>query len=136
MTIVDGDDFLLGNSVLKLFNAIYHREDVWLVYSNFLSQYKNLGFSNDYTDEIKKEGKFRTQNFKISHQHTFYTKLFRKIKEKDLKNSNDEWFKAAYDIAIYIPMAEMARERIKYLPIATYYYNINTGYNDHFINAK
>ena len=41
--------------------------------------------------------------------------------------------KTAYDVAIYIPMAEMARTRLKYLPVATYYYETGTGLNTYAI---
>ena len=123
MAVVDGDDFLIGRFVLKLFNAIYHRQDAWFVYSNFLLHISQLGFSKDYSEQTKQKGNFRAVGFKMSHQHTFYTKLYRKIREEDLKDDNGEWFKVAYDIAIYFPMAEMSGTRIKHVPIPTYYYD-------------
>jgi hypothetical protein len=34
----------------------------------------------------------------------FYTKLFTMIDEKDLKDDNGKWFRAANDVAMYMPM--------------------------------
>lgn len=33
-------------------------------------------------------------------------------------------------------MAEMARKKVRYLPIPTYYYQIDTGINTHQINSE
>lgn len=74
--------------------------------------------------------------FPISHQHTFYAKLFRKIKEEDLKDSSGNWYETAYDLAIYFPMAEMAGFRMKFLSEYTYYYTTDTGLNDFKINPE
>ena len=53
--------------------------------------------------------------FPISHQQTFYCKLFRQIKEKSLKDKEGNFFPVAYDLAIYFPMIEMAGSRIKFI---------------------
>lgn len=46
--IIDGDDYLLGKYVFKLFNAAYSSSDSWIVYSNFLSIQGKIGFSRRY----------------------------------------------------------------------------------------
>ena len=48
MTIIDGDDFLIGKQVFKLFNAVYQSKDVWFVYSNFLMEGSSIGYSSSY----------------------------------------------------------------------------------------
>lgn len=35
--VIDGDDYLLGKQVFKLFNAAFSSSDAWVVYSNFLT---------------------------------------------------------------------------------------------------
>jgi hypothetical protein len=59
---------------------------------------------------------FRKAHFVISHLRTFYTKLLTLVKESDLKDENGNWFRAANDVAIFIPILEMAHKRIAYIP--------------------
>jgi hypothetical protein len=71
--------------------------------------------------------------FSTSHLRAFYTSLFLKIKEEDLKNDAGSYFQAANDIAICMPILEMSSERVKYVPEITYAYNSNTGNNNHVV---
>lgn len=49
MMIVDGDDQLVGRQVFKLYNAVFQKEKVWFVYSNFIDvNNKNLGYSREF----------------------------------------------------------------------------------------
>ena len=50
-----------------------------------------------------------------------------------MKNDRGEYFKAANDVAIGIPVMEMANKRVEYIPEISYYYNDNTGYNNHIV---
>lgn len=51
--IVDGDDELVGRQVLKLFNAVFQKEDAWFVYSNFIYTYFNqIGFSMGFRKTV------------------------------------------------------------------------------------
>lgn len=43
--IVDGDDELVGKQVLKNFNAAFQRQDMWIIYSNFVSFRGTMGYS-------------------------------------------------------------------------------------------
>lgn len=52
MMIVDGDDYLLGKLVFKLFNSAFSLNRNWVVYSNFLTTDGKVGFSRRYPAEI------------------------------------------------------------------------------------
>jgi hypothetical protein len=58
------------------------------------------------------------------------------IKEEDLKDELGAYLKAANDVAICIPILEQSHERVGYLPELTYYYNSNTGINNHIIRLN
>jgi len=62
--------------------------------------------------------------------------LFRNIKDEDLRDEYGKYYSAANDVAICIPVLEQAHKRVRYLPELTYFYNDNTGSNNHFIRAK
>jgi hypothetical protein len=79
---------------------------------------------------------YRMYPFVTSHLRAFYTKLFLNIKEEDLKDESGEYLRAANDVAICIPILEQAHERVGYLPEITYYYNSETGLNNHFLRLN
>lgn len=131
--IVDGDDELLGRQVLKLFNAVFQEKKLWFVYSNFLSIAGTIGFSRPFPPSTMRRNNYRTFHYVTSHLRAFYTKLFLNIREEDLQDGSGEYLRAANDVAICIPILEQAHERVGYLPEITYFYNSNTGLNNHQI---
>jgi hypothetical protein len=78
--IIDGDDKLLGKQVFKLYNALFQKNNYWLVYTNFITMTGGMGYSRPYQKYIIENGTFRKAGFTISHLRAFYTKLFTLIK--------------------------------------------------------
>jgi glycosyltransferase involved in cell wall biosynthesis len=110
--IVDGDDELVGRQVFKHFNAIFSSHDVWVMYTNFISIRGSIGYSRPYTKSVLERNSFRKSAFVISHLRAFYTKLFTLIKEEDLRDEEGNWFRAANDVAMYLPILEMSKMRV------------------------
>lgn len=79
---------------------------------------------------------FRKAGFVISHLRSFYTKLLTLVKDQDLKDDEGNWFRAANDVAMYIPILEMTHKRLIYVAEISYLYNSNTGLNNHRIKLK
>lgn len=56
--MVDGDDSLIGTNVLMLLNAVYQKEKLALLWSNFISinsnSAANIGFCMDFNEAQKK----------------------------------------------------------------------------------
>jgi hypothetical protein len=50
--IIDGDDELIGTQILKLYNALFQKNDYWLVYTNFITTYGSIGYSRAYSPGI------------------------------------------------------------------------------------
>ena len=134
--IVDGDDELLGRQVLKLFNAIFQSKKSWFVYSNFLTIRGSVGYSRPFPQSTITSNKYRSYPFVTSHLRAFYTQLFVNINETDLLDQHGAYLKAANDVAICIPILQMSHQRVYYLPELTYYYNSNTGQNNHQLRLK
>ena len=123
--IVDGDDELIGRQVFKLYSAKFQADDLWFMYSNFLTVSGRTGYSRPFPEHIIAENKYRTYPFVTSHLRAFYTQLFLNIKEEDLKDERGEYLKAANDVAICIPVLEQAHKHVEYVPEVTYFYNSN-----------
>ena len=135
--VVDGDDELLGRQVFKLFSATFQREQAWFVYSNFLfGVLNNVGYSRPYPDYVIASNGYRSYPFVASHLRAFYNRLFLNVMERDLRDGEGEYFRAANDVAICIPILEQAGEHVRYLPEITYFYNIDTGQNNHIIRSR
>lgn len=86
MMIVDGDDYLIGTQVFKLFNFQYQTKKLLAAYTNYLRinepYYIKVGTSTAYTKDVMKKRIFRKNHniFRASHLRSFYVDLFRKIK--------------------------------------------------------
>lgn len=136
--LLDGDDWLSNNSVLKELNRYYNDPNVWLTYGQYITYPKyELGISREPIfkahlkyGNLRKVGPFsKSTDWFFSHLRTFYAGLFKKIKKEDLLY-NGEFFSSAWDFAILFPMVEMAREHAVYIPNVLYIYNRETPYND------
>jgi glycosyltransferase involved in cell wall biosynthesis len=134
--IVDGDDELIGRQVLKFYSAVFQKEGAWFVYTNFLNVGKGVGYSRPFPLETVRNNKYRAYPFVTSHLRAFYTQLFLNIKEADLQDDQGNYLRAANDVAICIPILEMSHERVKYIPELMYFYNSNTGQNNHKLRLK
>jgi hypothetical protein len=89
--IVDGDDELVGRQVFKLFSAVFQKNDLWFMYTNFLNL-GSVGYSRAFPQNVIDENKYRTYPFVTSHLRGFYTQLFLNIKEDDLKDEDKNYF--------------------------------------------
>ena len=136
IAIVDGDDWLAHNSVLKDLNSYYTNEDVWLTYGQYRQIPKNhVGLSEPVTKSFLKKGAVRVNNCLYSHLRTFYAGLFKKIDLSHLTKKG-KFFSATYDLAIMFPMLEMAREHAYFVPDVLYIYNYENPINDAKIRLK
>lgn len=50
--IVDGDDELVGRQVFKFYNAKFQQDDLWFMYSNFLSVSGRGGYSRPFPQRV------------------------------------------------------------------------------------
>ena len=84
--VLDGDDELLGKQVLKLFNSVFQKDKIWLMYANFMTSSGSLGYSRPYPPEIMKNNTYRDYGFTVTHLRAYYTQLLLNIKDEDLRD--------------------------------------------------
>ncbi len=137
VVIVDGDDFLAHENVLKQLNYVYSKQDVWLTFGNnlCLSNLSTCSWSMPVPKNIIQKNQFRRWPHGQTHLRTFYSWLFKKIDEADLRHKG-EFYKMTYDVAMLLPMIEMAGERHQFIPNVLYLYNDLNNINDHKKNGK
>ena len=133
---IDGDDYLPDKNVLTYLDRIYTK-DVWMTYGSFVPEshkYKNTCQPFDHIMAPCKEGylvkhsvtpaTYRKSPFWVtSHLRTFRKQLWDRIKDEDLRDTDGEYYKTAWDLAFMYPMIEMADSHCKFIPHILYVYN-------------
>ena len=107
-----------------------------MAYTNFITVRGSIGYSRPYSPVTIEKNTYRHAGFIISHLRAFYTKLFTLVDIKDMQDEEGKWFRAANDVAMYLPMMEMCHKRLAYIPEVSYMYNSNTGLNNHRVKLK
>jgi glycosyltransferase involved in cell wall biosynthesis len=133
---LDGDDTLAHKDVLSYLNTVYQNDDIWLTYGQFrLKSNGAKGWCTKIPDHIVQSGSFRTFSHIPSHLRTFYAGLFHNIKLEDLITHRG-FYSMTWDIAMMMPMIEMAGERHVFIDDVLYIYNDTTPLNDDKINKQ
>lgn len=135
VALVDGDDFLAHKNVLATLNKTYANNDIWLAYSQFkMVPSESIGWGQAYPEEIIQRNEFRQYGHTPTHLRTFYAGLFKKINREDLMQDGD-FFRMTYDMAMMLPMVEMARNgHYAFIPDVLYLYNEMNAISDHVVD--
>ena len=142
IVIVDGDDWLAHDHVLQRLNEVYADPDVWMTCGNHL-QYVPYTFiradaAGGIPKEVQNSNSLRSYvqyKYPLSHLKTFYTALFKKVKFEDFQ-IDGHFFDCTSDVAMMVPMAEMAGSHYRHIRDILYIYNHVTPMNDDKIRFK
>ena len=129
VVIVDGDDWLAHPEALTRIAKEYEC-GAWVTYGNFTSLSGCPGWMPAYPQSVLRGGRLRSYPWRVSHPKTFRKELFDRIDTKDFQHDG-EWFKITGDVALMLPILEMAAERSVYIPDKLYVYNDVNELNDH-----
>lgn len=130
---VDADDWLNGADALAKLHEYYSRNHDLLLTHGSWQQYPNPNeiTNNGAYSELDFRKGIRRVPFRASHLRSFKYKLWKGIKEGDLKDANGQYFMSAWDLSFMWPMMEMAGiSRVRYIPEVLYNYNQETPFND------
>jgi glycosyltransferase involved in cell wall biosynthesis len=137
IVILDGDDWLAHNGVLKTLNAVYSDSNCWLTYGQYISwPYNTPGYSRQIPSHIIEANTVREYEWCASHLRSFYTWLFKMIKKEDLISPYGTFYPMAWDQAIMFPMLEMAGHRAKFIADVLYIYNEANPISDARMNRQ
>ena len=140
VVILDGDDWLSSKKVLQYIDKQYNSLDCWIMYGSASWTDGRNCFSSEYTEEDFKD--LRKAPFRVSHLRTFKAGLYHKIKEQDsdfscLKDSKGEFYKMTYDVAMMLPLLEMAgKEKVVHNKSILYIYNRENPISDDKVNQQ
>lgn len=130
---LDADDWLYDINALGIVASYYERNPELLLTHGSWSGYPNPNANTNnapYTEEEFK-GNIRKLPWRASHLRTFKHKLWRRVKDEDLRFSDGSYYESAWDLAMMWPMLEMATfSRVKFIPEKLYVYNMENPCND------
>ena len=141
---LDGDDWFSDNGVLQKINEVYSSGDVWLTYGNYEDCPRDKARPKDWINCKSLPDEFiigSVRNYDLwgcylpGHPLTFYAKLFKKIKLKDLLYKG-EFPKMGYDSFMNPAMLELAKKKYKYMPMILYIHNCDNPINDFRVNVS
>lgn len=130
VVMLDGDDSLKDENVLKYLNEVYQDPNVWLTYGQYECdpiEY-GIGFAAAYSEDVIKNRNFRS-NFLATHLRTYYSWLFQNIKFQDFVY-DDSFLTMTWDLAIMFPALEMCGNKFKFISKILYKYNMNNPLSD------
>jgi len=127
---LDGDDWLWSSNSLSYVRAAYESPDTWLTFGQFVHSDGTPGWARDV---YRGTDKPRERGFLATHLKTFRAGLFQQIRISDFlmpaywgpedvaagsviyPAETEAWMNLALDIAIMMPMLEMAGERYQFI---------------------
>ena len=137
IVILDGDDWLAHNGVLKKLDIMYSDPNCWMTYGQYISWPDNMsGYSRQIPSHVIDSNNFREYEWCASHLRSFYAWLFKMIKKADLISPDGTFYPMAWDQAIMFPMLEMAGHRAKFISDILYIYNEANPISDSKVNRE
>jgi glycosyltransferase involved in cell wall biosynthesis len=128
---LDGDDRLADSQVLKVLAEVYgdKEADIWITYGQYRTTFHEKGHCQAVAP-TKNLNFFRTCPFYFSHLRTYRAWLFKKIAKIDFIQTG-KFYQVAADVALMLPMMEMARNgHYRFIPKELYVYNTSNPISD------
>jgi hypothetical protein len=129
VAVLDADDQLIDAEILAQMAARYRagRDVVW---TNYLTDKGTVG-TNGPLDPQRSP---RQQGWRTSHFFSFRAALLANVPQHYFTDTRGEWFDAACDIALALPVLDQTR-RYEYLPVQAYRYTTVNPYSHHNLDA-
>lgn len=135
--ILDGDDFLIRPDALDIVGKFYD-DGALLTYGQYVASVGNIGHCRPYTKESfnhVRDGR----EYWASHLRTFKYKLYKEVMVQDpnlecYKDKNGEWYRSCYDVAVMVPLLEIAGfDKVRFNVTPIYFYRIHPQ-NDYSVD--
>ncbi len=134
--LVDGDDSLHNDDALYLVYITYLRTNCLITYGTFITLKTGRIFGRKYPLKTILSNSYRKEKWLASHLRTFRHDLWLRIEDSDLRDNNGFYFSTSWDLAIMLPMLEMAGFRQECISDILYSYNNLNPLCDHTINYQ
>jgi len=121
IVFLSGDDWFYSDDVLEHLNRVY-QDDIWMTYGSFIP---SSGKFESYCAQITDTRAYRrSRTWLASHLVTCKKKLWKRIRDEDLRYKNGEYPNNSFDCAFLYPMIEMSGlKHMKFIDKILYVYN-------------
>lgn len=130
ITVVDSDDQLIDPTILSTLSSRYvgGKDVVW---TNYVTDNGMQGGSSALDPLVSP----RQQGWRTSHLFSFRALLLTTVPEDYFKNSAGQWYQAACDIALALPILDQTR-RYEFIPKLAYRYTATNPYSHHNLDPN
>ena len=136
---LDADDWFFDANALSIVDSYYHMYPNLLITHGSWVPYPfpNANTNNaPYTEQEFKDNIIKVP-WRASHLRTFKHKLWRRVRDEDLRDERGNYYESAWDLAMMWPMLEMSGyDRVKFIPEKLYMYNMENPNGDSKIRVK
>ena len=136
--LLDGDDWLASSYTLDILANTYNEKKCLMTYGSYV--YNPSGVRgvepSKYSDEVIENNLFRKDSWRASHLRSFKYKVWKHLKQEDLKDKEGKFFEMAYDQAIMLPLLELSGPKAEYISDTLYVYNKENPLNVDKIKAR
>jgi hypothetical protein len=130
IAILDGDDQLIIPTILERMSQSYAGgQDV--VWTNFVTDGGGIGGNAALDPNLSP----RRQGWKTSHLFSFRASLLDNIPEGYFQDNAGQWFMAACDIALALPILDQTR-RYEFIPVNAHRYTASNPYSHHNLDPQ
>lgn len=130
---LDGDDWLPAGDVVDILGSYYRGIENLLVTYGSWTPYPPRNVPQNsyaYTKDDFDKG-VRKVAWRATALRSMKYKVWRSIKDEDLRDTSGNYFQVAWDLALMWPALEMAGfDRVRFIPQVLYVYNQETPHND------
>jgi len=142
LVVLDGDDWLAHERVLEKLAAVYADPEVWLTYGSHVLSYPPRrrdrwlrrtvrGKVYLYPEIISELGGYRYYDFIAAHLRSYRRFLWEALRDEDLRDGEQGYYRAAADAVTMWPMLEMATPKHwRYIDEPLYVYNNKHGLSE------
>jgi glycosyltransferase involved in cell wall biosynthesis len=139
LVFLDADDWLSGPRALSIVKSYYDKHPSLLVTHGSWTSHPNPKVIHNNAPYERREfnNGLRHGPWRGSHLRTMKYKVWKRIKDTDLRDKNGMYYPSGWDLAIMFPALEMAGyDRVAFIADRIYVYNQETPHNDHKVRSR
>jgi glycosyltransferase involved in cell wall biosynthesis len=124
VVLVDADDWLLTERALERIREAHHRRGLLASHGRWRNERGDETMRREgYPARVRVAAGYRSWPWIATHPRAFRYGLWRRLSADDLRDRRGRYFRAATDLALFLPMMELAGARVGFVAEPLYGYN-------------
>jgi glycosyltransferase involved in cell wall biosynthesis len=138
LVVLDGDDWFPDADTLSYLNETYEIEQCWMTYGSYVEYPAKVRgkFNKPLPQQVIENQLYRQAEWMTSHLRTCKYKLWKRIKDEDMRNKDGKYYPMCGDLPVVFPMLEMSGNRAHYIERIMHVYNRTNPANEDKVNHQ